>query len=37
MNKSNHTDIVSYKSEHKVNLFIFALVESTFCLISGTG
>lgn len=28
---------MSFKSENKVNLCIFVLVESTFCLISGTG
>lgn len=36
INESNHIDIVSFKSENKVNLFIVVLLESTFCLISGT-
>lgn len=29
--------LISFKSENKVNLLIVVLVESTFCLISGTG
>lgn len=37
MNKLNYIDIVSYKSEYKVNLFIFVFVESIFCFILGIG